>query len=123
TGARRARSRRARQRDRRRARGGGAGMTAPGGGTGAGTGSGSGSFPGGPGGGSRRLPERIGHFRVLDRIGRGAMGVVYSARDEQSARRVAIEAMTADLEGARESREPFIRAGPVAGPLRQRHVI
>lgn len=98
-------------------------MTAPGGGTGAGTGSGSGSFPGGSGGGSRRLPERIGHFRVLDRIGRGAMGVVYSARDEQSGRLVAIKVMTADLEGDRETRERFIREATVAGQLQHRNVI
>ena len=28
------------------------------------------------------MPARIGRYRVIDRIGRGAMGVVYSAHDE-----------------------------------------
>ncbi len=93
-------------------------MTAPGGGSG----TGSGTFPGGSGG-TRALPERIAHFRILDRIGRGAMGVVYSARDERSGRPVAVKVMTADLEGDRETRERFVREARVAGQLLHRNVI
>ena len=33
---------------------------------------------------ARAMPERIGQFRVVERIGRGAMGVVYSARDDRN---------------------------------------
>ncbi|HEX7085570.1 MAG TPA: serine/threonine-protein kinase [Vicinamibacterales bacterium] len=90
-------------------------MTAPGS-------TGSGTFPGGTGG-TRQLPARIAHFRILDRIGRGAMGVVYSARDERSGRLVAVKVMTADLEGDRETRERFVREARVAGQLLHRNVI
>ena len=83
---------------------------------------GGGSWPGAAGG-SRQLPARIGHFRIVDRIGRGAMGVVYSARDERSNRPVAIKVMTADLEGDRETRERFSREARVAGQLLHRNVI
>ena len=69
------------------------------------------------------MPERIGQFRVVERIGRGAMGVVYSARDLGSGRAVAIKLMTADLEGDRETRLRFEREARVAGELLHRNVI
>lgn len=69
------------------------------------------------------LPERIAHFKVIDRIGRGAMGVVYSARDERSGRSVALKVMMADLEGDKETRMRFEREAKVAGDLLHRNVI
>jgi serine/threonine protein kinase len=79
-----------------------------------------GRSPGPPG---RQLPEAIGGYRILDRIGRGAMGVVYSAFDEASVRRVAIKVMMADLEGDSETRERFYREAKVAGRLQHRNLI
>jgi eukaryotic-like serine/threonine-protein kinase len=69
------------------------------------------------------MPERIGQFRVVERIGRGAMGVVYSARNLESGRAVAIKLMMADLEGDRETRVRFEREARVAGELLHRNVI
>ena len=69
------------------------------------------------------MPERIGQFRVVERIGRGAMGVVYSARELASGRAVAIKLMMADLEGDRETRVRFEREARVAGALLHRNVI
>src|SRR4029079_15784231 len=69
------------------------------------------------------LPERIAHFKVIDRIGRGAMGVVYSARDERNDRSVALKVMMADLEGDKETRMRFEREAKVAGDLLPRNVI
>ena len=88
------------------------------------TAEGGGSWPGaGAGSGSRRLPDRIGHYRIVDRIGRGAMGVVYSARDERTGRPVALKVMMADLEGDRETRERFAREANVTGRMTHRNVI
>ncbi|QDT30781.1 bifunctional serine/threonine-protein kinase/formylglycine-generating enzyme family protein [Thalassoglobus polymorphus] len=42
-------------------------------------------------GNSHKLPERIGHFRVLDRIGAGSFGVVLKCWDEHLDRPVAIK--------------------------------
>ncbi len=69
------------------------------------------------------LPERIGQFRVVERIGRGAMGVVYSARNIESGRAVAIKLMMGDLEGDRETRMRFEREAHVAGEMLHRNVI
>ena len=77
----------------------------------------------GPGPPGRHLPTTIGGYRVLDRIGKGAMGVVYSALDEANARRVAIKVMMADLEGDSETRERFYREAKVAGRLQHRNLI
>lgn len=81
-----------------------------------------GSWPPGTGA-NRSLPERIGHYRVTGRIGRGAMGVVYSGRDERTGRPVALKVMMADLEGDAETRERFSREANVAGKMVHRNVI
>lgn len=81
-----------------------------------------GSWPPGTGA-NRTLPERIGHYRVTGRIGRGAMGVVYSGRDERTGRPVALKVMMADLEGDAETRERFSREANVAGKMLHRNVI
>ena len=73
--------------------------------------------------GPRGFPEKIAHFRIVERIGRGAMGVVYSARDERTGRTVALKVMMADLEGDRETRQRFEREAKVAGDLLHRNVI
>jgi serine/threonine protein kinase len=73
-------------------------------------------------GSSRRLPAAIGGYRVVERVGKGAMGVVYSAHDE-AGRPVAIKVMMADLEGDSETRERFYREARVAGRLQHRNLI
>jgi serine/threonine protein kinase len=50
------------------------------------------------------LPRAIGRYRITERIGRGAMGVVYSAIDEQLDRRVAVKLMLADFDAEPEMR-------------------
>ncbi len=43
------------------------------------------------------LPERIGRYRVLSRLGAGGMGVVYEAEQDHPRRRVALKVLRADL--------------------------
>ncbi len=42
-------------------------------------------------------PEWIGHFRIIDCLGRGGMGVVYRAEQDQPQRQVALKVMHAGL--------------------------
>jgi serine/threonine-protein kinase len=72
---------------------------------------------------ARKLPAAIGGYRIVDRIGKGAMGVVYSAYDDKRDRTVALKVMMADLEGDPETRERFYREAKVAGRLQHRNLI
>ena len=42
------------------------------------------------------MTQRLGPYRVLDRVGSGATGVVYRARDERLDRDVAIKVLSGD---------------------------
>lgn len=69
------------------------------------------------------LPPSVGRYRVLERIGKGAMGVVYAAEDEAMGRRVAVKVMMADLEEEPETRERFLREARVTGQLVHRNIV
>jgi eukaryotic-like serine/threonine-protein kinase len=68
-------------------------------------------------------PQFIGRYRLLERIGKGAMGMVYAAEDESMGRRVAIKVMMTDLEQEPETRERFYREAKITSQLVHRNIV
>ena len=68
-------------------------------------------------------PRAIGRYRILERIGQGAMGTVYAADDPSLGRLVAIKVMTGDLDEEPEIRERFYREAKVTGQLAHRNIV
>ena len=68
-------------------------------------------------------PRSIGRYRILERIGQGAMGTVYAADDPSLGRLVAIKVMTGDLDDDPEIRERFYREAKVTGQLAHRNIV
>src|SRR5687768_18301578 len=55
------------------------------------------------------IGETISHYRVLEQLGAGGMGVVYRARDEQLNRDVAVKVLPADVLADETARSRFRR--------------
>jgi len=71
----------------------------------------------------RRLPTSIGRYKIVDRLGKGAMGVVYNAHDSLMERSVAIKVMMTDLEDDPETSSRFYREARAAGQLVHPNII
>lgn len=69
------------------------------------------------------LPRTIGPYGIRERIGKGAMGVVYRAIDQSGKQEVALKVMASDLDGDPETRERFFREAHVAGKLKHRNIV
>jgi tetratricopeptide (TPR) repeat protein len=67
--------------------------------------------------------DRIGKYEGLEKIGRGAMGVVYKGYDPFLERPVAIKMMAADFEGEPELLNRFFREARVAVQLKHLNII
>ena len=68
-------------------------------------------------------PSKIGKYDVEERVGEGAMGVVYRALDPVLQRRVAIKVMSDAFAQDDDLRERFLREAQAAGSLQHPNVI
>jgi tetratricopeptide (TPR) repeat protein len=75
--------------------------------------------------GNDGTPEQIGRFKVLGRLGKGGMGVVWSAWDPELERRVAIKVLRGDLDGAAGSigHARLLREAQAMAKINHPHVI
>ena len=67
-------------------------------------------------------PERLGHYRLLRRLGGGGMGVVYEAHDEKLNRRVALKIIRGEQMFFADARQRFAREMQAASRLDHPHL-
>ncbi len=73
---------------------------------------------------SDRIAEALaGAYTIEGEVGRGGMGIVYRARDEQLQRTVAIKVLPPELAFQNEIRERFVREARTAARLSHPHIV
>lgn len=68
-------------------------------------------------------PERIGHYRVVDTLGAGGMGVVYLVEDPRLARRAAVKLLPAHLTSDPERTRRFEHEARIASSLNHPNIV
>jgi eukaryotic-like serine/threonine-protein kinase len=67
--------------------------------------------------------ERLGRFRLARVLGRGGMGVVYAADDEQLDRQIALKVMAPQLAANPVAKERFLREARVAAKVEHDNIV
>ena len=72
-------------------------------------------------------PEQIGRYVILRTLGRGAMGIVYLARDPQIEREIALKTIRFDTAeksfGVDEAKARFLKEARISGRLQHPHIV
>src|SRR5215831_4978587 len=69
------------------------------------------------------MPERIGKYQVLERIGRGGMGTIFKALDPILDRRVALKVISPEIEVTDELRARFFREAQACARLSHPNIV
>ena len=76
---------------------------------------------------SAPIPARLGRYELIHELGKGAMGVVYRARDPRINREVALKAIPLadefDAQEIEQARTRFFREAEMAGRLSHPHIV
>ena len=65
----------------------------------------------------------IAHYKILEKIGRGGMGMVYKARDTLNKRTVAIKILHEEFEQTEDGIKRFIKEAEIGRKLKHPHIV
>jgi serine/threonine-protein kinase len=68
-------------------------------------------------------PGKFGRYEILERVGRGGMGVLYRGKDPVLDREVAIKVMSGDFSADESARSRFFREARAAARLQHRNIV
>ena len=69
------------------------------------------------------MTQQIGRYKILQEIGRGAMGIVYEAIQSRLGRRVALKVLPAGAAFSGIARERFLREARAAASLNHPNIV
>ena len=68
------------------------------------------------------IGTRISHFRIVEKVGAGGLGVVYRAHDEQLGRDVALKLLPSETVGSEDARSRLLQEARTASALTHPHI-